>query len=204
MTITRRGFLTVAVGGTLAAASAAAPALACPDVVLSGRNLLSAADFVAEGYAWCKLYQGFEGDGGLEVSEVGGRSQTTYRGYQELVAWMYEGRTTLSVESVARFDTSNRAHAFFTSRTAAVEAGPRVTDGAWRIRSTHRPRLSGADEAIWWHVRNRIADPTNTIYALVRRRERIAILRMDASASDPAQTMDTPGLLRRAVRSMAR
>lgn len=204
MTITRRGFLTATMGSAIALAGAAAPALACPEPVLTRGALLTGKDFIAEGFAWCKVYDGFEGDAGLDMGEVAARPVVQFRGYRELVARLYTGRTTAAAQEVALFDTAAHAHAFVVSRSRSIDQGADVTGGAWKVVARHRPKISGASEATWWHVHNTLSDPrSNMVVGLARRGPRVAVLRMSALESDPGTTMDTPGLLHRAVHRMA-
>ncbi|GAA3549909.1 hypothetical protein GCM10022197_00900 [Microlunatus spumicola] len=112
----------------------------------------------------------------------------------------YQGLHTEAAEQVLRLADRDEAEAAvdgFTDevgRCGTVTSARRVTVG-----TRHEPDLEGVSEAVWWNVRGTSAsDPLRGVLAIARVDDRVTVLYLHATATDPAKTTDVVPLLRQA------
>ena len=79
-------------------------------------------------------------------------------------------------------------------RCGSVAQARRVDVGA-----RHAPDLEGVSEAVWWNVRGTSpSDPLRGVLAVARVDDRVTVLYLHATVTDPAKTTDVVPLLRQA------
>ena len=67
------------------------------------------------------------------------------------------------------------------------------------VGTRHEPDLEGISETVWWNVRGaRAQDPMRGVLALVRVDDRLVVLYLHATTTDPAKTTQVLPLMRQA------
>ena len=121
---------------------------------------------------------------------------------EPVAAWVatYQGLHTEAAEQVVRLADRGRAEAVVdrfvdeVGRCGSASTTRRVTVG-----SRHAPHLEGVSEAVWWNVRGAsAADPMRGVLAIARVDDRVTVLYLHATVTDPASTTDVVPLLRQA------
>lgn len=121
---------------------------------------------------------------------------------QHLAAYAatYQGLHTQATEQVLRYESSADADAAF-GRLVDQVGGCGSADADLRVGlgTRHEPEQEGISRTVWWNVRGAAThDPMRGVLALVRVDDRLAVLYLHATVTDPATTTDVLPLMRQA------
>lgn len=165
----------------------------------TSRALLQTSELLAHGWAKASelsLQEGFVNPSLLRCVRPDRLTQTPVAAY----AATYQSLRTQATEQVVRYVSVADASAALDRLTDQVRASGSASAGLRaRVGDRHEPDLEGISSTVWWNLRGAAeGDPMRGVVSLVRVGDRLVVLYLHSTGTDPAVTTDILPLMRQA------
>ncbi len=165
----------------------------------TSRALLQTSELLEHGWAKASelsLQEGFAEASLLRCVRPDRLTQEPVAAY----AATYQGLRTQATEQVVRYANVADARDAIDRLTDQVRAcGSAAAGLRARVGDRHEPDLEGISSTVWWNVRGAAdGDPMRGVVTLVRVDDRLVVLYLHSTGTDPAVTTDILPLMRQA------